>query len=245
MAVLALTNAKILVGQADLSGFSNNIEISAESEELDSTTFGSSGFKSVVGGLKKVDTKLAGFWEASGAGFPDDRLFADLGVSGIPMTVTPTGGTVADVAYFTRVVRPSYMLGEQVGQLVKFESAAVGDGTPLIRGQVADNQARTSTATTTALQLTAPTAATRVFAAIHVLAVSGSTPSLTVTLQGDNSGGFPSPATVATGSAISTVSSQFLTGAYGVTADNFYRLSYVISGSSPSFTIVAAIGVGS
>lgn len=244
MALTVLTNAKILAGQADLSGWSNKVALDAEAEELDSTTFGSTGYKSVVGGLKAVTIDLEGFWEASGAGYPDDRFFADLGVASVPMTITPTGATVADVSYFTKVVRPKYSFGDQVGQLVPFSSTAVGDGTTLVRGQVADNQARTATGTTTALNLGTPSASTRVYCAIHVLAVSGTTPSLTPTLQGDTVG-FPSPATVATGSAMTAVGSQWLAGSVGVTADGYYRLSYVISGTNPSFTVVASIGIGS
>jgi hypothetical protein len=119
----------------------------------------------------------------------------------------------------------------------------VGDGTTLVRGQVADNAVRTTTGTTSVLTLTAPTATTRVYACIHVLAVSGTTPSLTVTLQGDNAIGFPSPLTVATGSAITAAGSQWIAGPVGVNVDSFFRLSYVISGTSPSFTVVASIGV--
>lgn len=245
MAVLSLTNAKILVGQADLSGYSNNVNVQAETDALDSTTFGSSGYRSMVGGLTQVSMDLKGLWQATDGGYPDDRLFTDLGVAAVPMTITPSGATVADPAYFTKVMRPSYMLGAQVGDLVGFESKAVGDGTALIRGQVADNQARTATGTTTVLSLSAPTASTRVYAAIHVLAVSGTgTPTLTATLQGDNAVGFPSPATVATGTGITAVGSQWVAGAYGVNADSYFRLSYVISGTNPSFTVVAAIGVG-
>lgn len=246
MAQLSLTNAKILVAQADLSGYSNSIELSAEADELDSTTFSTSGYKSFSGGLKKVDAKIKGFWQATDGTYPDDRLFTDLGVTAVPMTVSPTGATVGDVAYFTRVVRPKYMLGAQVGELVGFESEAVGDGTSLVRGEVADNQARTITGTTAVRTLTAPTASTRVYAAIHVLAVAGTaTPTLTATLQGDDAVGFPSPATVATGTGITAVGSQWLQGPYGVTTDSYYRLSYVISGTAPSFTVVAVIGVGS
>jgi hypothetical protein len=247
MAVLALTNAKILAGQADLSGFSNNVEVSAEVEELDATTFGSNGFKSSVGGLRKVDIKVGGLWEATSAIYPDDRLFADLGVASVVMTISPTGATVQDIAYFTRVLRPSYMLGAQVGELVGFESTAVNsDSTPLVRGKVSDNQARTATGTSTAVQLAVPSASTRVVAGVHVLAVSGtSTPTLTPTLQGDNASGFPSPATVVAGTAMTAIGSQWLAGSYGVTVDDWYRLSYVISGTSPSFTVVASIGVTS
>lgn len=246
MALITLTNARIYAGQADLSGWSNKVELSAEVEELDSTTFGTTGFKSVVGGLKQVSVDVGGFWEALDGGYPDERLFTDLGVAAIPMTISPTGATVGDVAYFTRVMRPSYKLGDQVGQLVPFESKAVGDGTALVRGEIADNQARTVTGTTAVRSLTAPTASQRVTAAVHVLAVSGTaTPTLTPTLQGDNAVGFPSAATVATGTAMTAVGSQFLAGAYGVNADSYFRLSYVISGTNPSFTVVAVIGVGS
>ena len=52
MGVMALTNAKILTGQADLSGWSNRVVMDAEAEELDSTTFGSTGYKAMLGGLK-------------------------------------------------------------------------------------------------------------------------------------------------------------------------------------------------
>ena len=244
MALQVLTNAKILAGQADLSAWSNRVELETEVEELDATTFGSTGFKSVVGGLTAVTIKVGGFWEALNATYPDDRLFADLGVAAVPMTITPTGATVGDPAYFTRVMRPSYKLGDKVGQLVPFESDAVGDGTPLVRGKITDNQARTTTSTSTAVQLSAPTASTRVLCGIHVLAISGTaTPTLTPTLQGDTVG-FPSPATVATGTAMTAIGSQWLAGPYGVTSDDYYRLSYVISGTNPSFTVVASIGVG-
>lgn len=249
MALQVLTNAKILAGQADLSGWSNQVEITSEVEELDSTTFGTSGYRSKQGGLKQVNIKVSGFWEAAASAalagtYPDDRLFADLGVAAVPMTISPTGAAVGDVAYFSRVMRPSYQLGGQVGDLVGFESNAVGDGAPLLRGKIGDNQARTATGTTTPQQLVVPSASTRVYAAIHVLAVSGTTPSLTPTLQGDNAVGFPSPVTVATGSAMTAVGSQWLAGSYGVTVDDWYRLSYVISGTSPSFTVVAAFAVG-
>lgn len=244
MAVLSLTNAKVLVAQADLSGRSNSVELAHTVDELDSTVFNSSGYRSMVGGLHAVTCSLEGFWEAGGATLPDDRLFADLGVASVPMTVTPTGGAVADVSYITRVVRPSYTAGAAVGELMAFTTMASGDGTPLVRGQVADNTTRTATATTTALTLSAPTATQRVYAAIHVLSVSGTSPSLTVTLQGDSSGSFPSPATVATSSAITAAGATWLAGPVGATADAFYRLSYVISGTSPSFVVVASIGVG-
>lgn len=243
MAVLALNNAKIVVAQADLSGASNSVELMHEVEDLDSTVFGSSGYRSRVGGLHSVSCTVQGFWDAGDGTKPDDRLFADLGVAGVPLTVSPTGATVGDVSYFTKVVRPSYSLGGAVGEIMPFTSAAMGDGTPLLRGEVADNSTRTATGTTAVRTLATPSATQRVYASIHVLSVAGTTPSLSATLQTDDASGFPSPTTVASGSAITAAGSQWLAGDLGV-GEGFYRLSYTISGTGPSFVVVASIGVG-
>jgi hypothetical protein len=243
VSVLVLTNAKVLLAQADLSGHSNSVELMREVDELDSTVFADDGFRSRVGGLSKVTGSVAGFWEAGSGIKPDDRLWADLGVAGIPLTVSPSGATVADVAYLTRILQPSYALGGAVGELLPFSTAVVGDGTPLARGQVAYNGTATATATTTALTLTAPSATQRVFAAIHVVSVSGADASLTVTVQGDDASGFPSPATVATSDAITAAGGTWLAGSVGATTDAFYRLSFLVSGTAPEFRVIAAIGV--
>lgn len=244
MSVLALTDARIYADGANVSGYANRVELSADSEALDSTTFASAGWREKTGGLAGVQSMVGGFFQAGDATMPDDRFFADLGVANVPYTVTPTAAAVGDVSYFTKLTRLAYKLGGDVSGLSAFESAGVGSGVPLVRGKIANSTARTATATTTAIQLATPGAAQKVYCALHVLAVSGTTPSMTVTLQGDNGSGFPSPATVATSSALSGVGSTWLAGAAGVTVDDWYRLSLVISGTSPSFLFVASIGIG-
>lgn len=249
MALLSLQNAVILTGPANLSGYLNSVEVNVSSDDKDVTTFATQGFRSVLGGIKSIEINTEGFWDA-GAGAvadptkPDDRMWSEFNTTGNVMTVTPTGAVVGDISYFTRVLRPNYTFGAEVGEVLPFTSSAMGDGTALVRGLIADNQARTATATTAVRTLVAPTANTRVYAAIHVLAASGTTPSLTVALQGDDAVGFPSPATVATSAAITAPGAVWLQGPYGVTTDSFYRLSYTVSGTTPSFTVVASIGVG-
>lgn len=244
MALLSLQNAVILTGPANLSGYANSVELSASSEEQDVTTFATAGFRSVIGGMKEVEINTEGFWDAGAVTLPDDRFWAELNTTGNVMTVTPTGAVVGDTAYFTRVLRPNYTFGAEVGDVLPFSTTAMGDGTALVRGVIADNQARTATGTTAVRTLVVPTASTRPYAAIHVLAASGTTPSLTVALQGDDAIGFPSPAVVATSSAITAPGSIWLQGAYGATLDSFYRLSYTVTGTTPSFTVIASIGIG-
>lgn len=242
MSVLVLTNAKVLVGAADLSGYTNRCSLSASVETKDATTFGSSGWREQAAGLRTVTSDIAGFFQAGSAVLPDDRLWGDLGVGSVPQTIIPEGSTVGNVAYFTRLMRPTYELGGQVGELMPYTSRGDGDGSPLVRGLVTSTGARTATGTSTVCTLTVPTAAQKVCAVIHVHSVSGTAPSLTATLQGDDSSGFPSPATLATGTALTAAGSQWLEGSLGA-GEGFYRLSFVVTGTTPSFTLTAAIGV--
>lgn len=244
MSLLSLQNAVILAGPANLSGYANSVEVNAGAEEKDVTTFATAGFRSVLGGMKNSEFNVEGFWDAGSAILPDDAMWAQFNTTGNVMTVTPTSAVVGDVSYFSRVFRPDYTLGTEVGEVLPFNSSAKGDGTALVRGLVADNQARTTTGTTAVRTLVVPSATTRVYAAIHVTAVTGTTPSLTAVLQGDDAIGFPSAATVATSAPITAPGTIWLQGPYGVTADSFYRLSYTISGTTPSFTVIASIGVG-
>lgn len=58
MPLLAITNAYVLVGASDLSDHCSSVEFEVEAEELDSTTFSSSGYMSNLGGLKSGNLKL-------------------------------------------------------------------------------------------------------------------------------------------------------------------------------------------
>jgi hypothetical protein len=244
VAAYALTNCTILTGQADISGASNAVELDTEVAELDATTFSSSGYAVIAPGLHSVSSKVSGLWDAGSAAIVDDALWAQIGAASAVQTVSPGAAAVGDVAFFTKLIRPKYAITGQVGELLKFESSGIGDGTPLVRGKVANNSARTATGTTAAVLLTAPTETQRVYCAIHAVSVSGGG-SLVATLQSDDGSGFPSPTTVATSSAITAAGSQLLTGALGATAlEPYYRLSFVVTGgSSPSWLIVASIGV--
>lgn len=59
MALVVLTNAYIYInGASDISDHCAKVAFEVEAEELDSTTFGSTGYGSVLGGLKKGNLGL-------------------------------------------------------------------------------------------------------------------------------------------------------------------------------------------
>lgn len=246
MAAIVLTNAAIYAGQADLSGRSNKVELDAESDEVESTTFGTSGHKSFVGGLKRVTANVEGNFEALDATYPDERLWTDLGVSSVPHTFSPTGGAVGDLAYFFRSTRTNYSPGGSVGELFGFTGQATGsNGEGLIRGTILNSAAtaRTATASGTARQVGAVATGSRLYAALHVLSISGTgTPTLTCRVQSDTSG-FPSATTQITFTAATAIGSQWGSVAGPIT-DDYWRADFTISGSSPSFLFVLAVGIG-
>jgi hypothetical protein len=243
MAVFSFTNPTVWVDLADMSNDSNEVNINATAAQLDSTNFATSGWQTSIGGLRSATLDLKGFFDAGTADLPDNLLFGEIGTSGVPVTVAPQGATVGNIAYFATFMQPTYKPGGKVGDILSFDTSKVSDA-PLVRGQVANVTAKTATGTTTGLNLGAPTANQRVWAALHVITVTGTTPSMTVTLQGDTGSGFPAPSTIATSSAFTSASSQLIKGAVGVTADTWYRLSLTITGTTPSFLLYAAIGVG-
>ena len=154
--------------------------------------------------------------------------------------MTPLGATVGNLAYFGTFLSPTYKSSGKVGDLLSFETAPMADA-PLIRGQVANASSVNATGTTTGLNLGAVAAGQRIWCAIHVLSVTGGTPSLTVAVQSATGSGFPTPTTVMTGSPITAPGYQYLEGPVGVSANTWQRLSLTVTGT---FLLNVALGIG-
>jgi hypothetical protein len=243
MAKLVLTGSRIFAGSADLTGASNKCELSVEAEEKDVTTFNSGGWNESIGGLKSGMVKASGFWEAGDAGKVDDESWADLGSSSVPMTVAPVSATVGDVAYVAKTFRKSYKILGQVGEVAPWEADCSSDW-PIARGLVyhPPGTARTSSGTGTGVQHVSVTSGKALYASLHVLSASGTTPSLTVVVESYSDNTFASPTTVLTFTAATGVTSQILRSTT-VSSDTWYRVKWTISGTGPSFQFVTSLGV--
>ncbi len=243
MAKIILLNSRVYANSADLSGVTNKASISGEREEKETTTFGSAGYKELIAGLGSSKFSLEGFWEAGDASKVDDEKWAALGGAG-PWTVCPVAGAVSDVAYFSKVLTAKYGQGGAVGDVAPYK--AEGSGTwPLVRGLVANppGTARTTTGTGTAIQLGAVASGKQLYAAVHVLSVSGTgTPTVTFRIESDDNAGFSSATTRATFTAATAVSGEIIRAA-GPFTDDYWRAAWTISGSSPSFLAAVVFGI--
>ena len=243
MAAFVLDNAKLYVGGYDLSGDSHSINLVTSVEEKDSTTFGSAGYRSRLGGLRTFTLQGQGFVEY-GVGENDAVLFANLGSTSSLLTVAADGGAAGEIGYFGQALHGRYESFDAVGEIMPFTTDFAGSGS-LIRGTILEDAgtARTSTGNGTARAIGAASASQKLYAGLHVLSVSGTTPVLTVKVQSDDASGFASPTDRVTFSAASAVGSQWATPVAGAIADTFYRVSWTISGTNPSFLFAVTVGI--
>jgi hypothetical protein len=133
VALVSLTNAYIqLNGASDISDHCSGVEFEVEAEELDSTTFSSTGYQSQLGGLKSGGLKLT--------------IKGDYAASNIDSILWPLLGTV--VTFDIKAVNaarstsnPSYTgsvliskltpISGKVGDLVEFDLSWPTSGTIL------------------------------------------------------------------------------------------------------------------
>lgn len=238
-----LLDARLFTNGVDLTSASNKIEISAEVEEKDVTNYASNGYKEVIGGIASSTIQGEGQWEAGDATKVDDAAWSQFGGLG-PWTVVPTAATVGSLAYTTYALQCDYTLGGQLGDVAPWQAKAASSWR-VARGQIAHppGTARTSTGTGTSLQLGAVAAGRRLYAALHVLSASGTTPSITARVESDDNSGFTSATTRLTFTAATAAGGQILRTDGTAITDDWWRIAWTISGTTPSFTFVAALGI--
>jgi len=242
-----LLDTRIFVSGADLSGWTNKVEIGEEWETKKKTNFRSGGAEEVHAGLGSVDIMAAGQWEAGDLSMPDDSFWANRRVIE-PWSVGPTNASdtaPGNLMYLTSALRTSMNLLDAVGETAPWSAKATG-AKPLVRGQSMHQSgtARTATGNGTAVDFTAgPTTGQKVYANLHVLSISGSaTPSLTVAVQSDDNSGMTSPTTRGTFAAKTALGGEAMEIASPGT-ERYWRVTWTITGTTPSFLFLVSLGI--
>lgn len=245
MAKQVLLDVRLFAGAADLSGWSNKIELIDKIEDKDVTNWRSGGAKELIGGLETVEIKASGQWEAGDPGKIDDLMWADKRVVE-PVTLTPTGASdlsAGGPVYLTRALRNDGVIGGQVGDVFPW-SADWSGSWPLARGVVsnASGVIRTTSGFSGGFNLGALTGSFDLYSTLHILSVAGTTPSLIVTVQSSVDNTFAAPTTRATFSTFTARGGQALM-VQGPVTDAWWRVGWTIAGTTPSFQFISAIGI--
>lgn len=117
MAVFAATDYKIVINSVNLSDHLKSAELQLAGDELDSTTFSTTGWKSKMGGLKDGSLTL-NFLNDFAASNVDATLWAAFNTV-VTFTIKPTSGT-------TTATNPEYS-GSVLVKEVKPFGASVGE----------------------------------------------------------------------------------------------------------------------
>jgi hypothetical protein len=244
MSKTILTNVRCFAVAVDLTGNSNKIELSSEAEEKDATNYGSEGWKEVMGGLASAEISGEGQWEAGDPSKVDDGSWSQLGGVGPWSISANNSAAVGSLAYFTSALRSTYTLLDTVGEIAPWAGTAKGSW-PLVRGQFAHppGTARTATGTGTGLEVGAVAAGARLYAALHVLSVSGTTPSLTARVESSADNTFAAPTTRLTFAAATAAGGQALRTDGSAITDTWWRVAWTVTGTTPSFMFAATLGI--
>jgi len=252
MSSLVYTDVKTYLGEYDISGFMNKVMLDYGAQALKDTRMGHTT-EINKGGVKTVKFDIAGFADPATAGM-EAIAFGKIATSGIPLTASPTGAAAGDPAYCFQVLNQNMKTFGKHGELMPFGGTAVSGGSSvsgsaanaLVRGKVfvSANTAKTSTSTSSIIQLGAVTATQRVYAFAHCIdTVAGSSPTLNITVKSAALVGFGSPTTRLTFTQFVAKSSEVQSAAGAIT-DQFWRVDYTIGGTGgPSFPFIVVVGI--
>lgn len=243
MAKFVMTNVRVLIGGADLSGDTNEATLAVSKEIKDVTNYNSQGWKEVLGGLGQAKIDIMGYTEAGNLGLPDDLGFANVGLLG-GITLAPQGAADGAIAYFTNVLESEYdPIQGKVGDVAAFKLNTVSDWS-LVRGVIGFPPATVITSPSGPAFGTVNTFAGGVatgqqfYADLHIISVSGS-PSITFSIQSAVTN-FATITTRATFTVATAIGGQIIR-IPGPITDTFWRVAYTTTGTG---SVLASVAFG-
>lgn len=239
MTIHVLRDVDLIVDALRVRGVMNSCALADSTDVQDATVFADTGRRRLGSGIGSAVLDLEGFYDSA----IESHFQGRLGVANVPALVAPEGNADGARVFFFRCIEGELSFGGGVGEVNPFSVNLQGsDGARLVRGTLMHHAVRTASGNGVARQLGAVSATQRLYAALHVLAASGTTPTINVIVESDNASGFASPVTQLTFAQAVALGSQWLTLAGPVT-DDFWRISWTIGGTTPSFDFMVVLGI--
>ena len=244
MAAFVMTDTTLWFGTYDLQTVNDEIMLEFSQDEKPVTTFGSSGWKDIIGGLRSASASCGLLTDYATADFDLDTI-ANMNTT-TPVSVVPDPSAtpaIGDTAMLFQAGRGSLGWGGSVGdvhrQNVTMSSRTQSD-TPLVAGELAMVKgAYTATETTAGRQVGAISAGQKLYAALHVFATTGS-PTWDVTIESDDNSGFTTATTRITFSQLTAAGSAWSSVAGAIT-DDYWRVVGTFGGTG---SVTAAVTLG-
>ena len=248
MTKFVLRDAICMYNGNDISGDLQTIELAYSSDLQDSTAFGDLSRRRLPG-LLDVSSSHQGYYDhVEEVGPPidslDKDLFEKIAATSSLMSFSADGGQGGEVGFSYIPQAAAYNPGASVGEVYAFTLECVGDG-PLVGGTVMEKAVFTSTTSGTSRQLGAVLATQTITSTIHVTGVvSGTNPTLDVTVESDDDTGFASATVQMTHPQFTAIGSNQQTIVNTAETDDWWRLVLTIGGTdTPTFTVFGIIGI--
>jgi len=241
MASEVLTDAFMVLDELDLSGQSNSVALDYDVEILDETVFGNST-RVRKGGLFTLGMNASGFVDLADDGI-DEKIFDEKIDSASALSLVPQGESEGNPGYTFVPNVSKYDLNLQHGALYAFEMEATNKGAKLVRGTLLGQEtAASSSSASTARQLGAVSASQSLYASLHVISVSGGTPTLDAVVRSDDNAGMTTPTSRITFTQATAPTAEHLSLAGAIT-DDYFEINFTIGGSTPVFRFVVLVGI--
>lgn len=237
MAFINAQQARILYGSQAISSVVRSVQPTASRDMIEVTTLADTG-KAFIPGLTEWQLTVDGVFDnTTGAGSVLDQMTSPLAsATTVAASIAPSGFTAGNPVWLVPAKTVTYEVQAQVANAVEYSLALGAGSAPGIGISLADLAAVTATGTGGSQDNT--TSSTNGFLAhLHVTAVSGTTPNLTAVVQHSSNGS--TWATLGTFTAATAATSEFITGTG--TVNRYVRISWTVTGTTPSFTAQASI----
>lgn len=237
-------NMSILEGGVELAGHGKSVSLQTTVNPLDKTALDNQGWVELTAGLKDSTVSFEFMQDHAAANLVDSGFWDSFGDTGTVRSIC-TAADDGSVAYLMRGINLSYTpISGQVGELAMGQVSGATSSGPVVRGKLLhpSSTARTTSSTGTGRQLGAVADGKSLYAALHVISVDGTTPTLDVKVQSDDNGSFSSATDRITLSQANAVGAQWGSVAGAIT-DDYWRISYTIGGTDPSFAFAVTVGI--
>jgi len=237
MSEFVLLDVTTYIGGFNFTTKMNSMALSLMADELDSTTFGTDGYRTRKSGLKDVNGELAGYWDDE----VDDATYSKLGVAHSAVSMSPTG-VEGEPAYLWKGEKFTYSAFGAIGALTPFSVSINGSHSQgVARGTYLKKQGNVTAtgATGTAYQISGGIeTGFALYSHFHVFD-AGTT--ITAVVESADNDEFTDATTRVTHSALTAVGSDVQRLAGPIT-DEYFRVR--VTTITGTFSVACAIGVG-
>jgi hypothetical protein len=241
MAIFVSRDCKAYAGGYDLSSYFKSLVLRQDIKPIAYNTFGDAAVKRAAS-AQDWTLSADGYYDA-GVGLVDTVLSDQRGVITV-VTACPTTGAAGQPSEFGRALLGDYSpLDGSIAEILP--TKPTWNGTSLsVPGTVLVNGAKVADGNGTAYNIGACPATSYLYAALHVLAISGAVPTVTVTIASDALETFLSPTVIGTFAAQTTIGGTWLTPVAGsASGDTWWRATWDLGAQCTGATIVVSMGI--